>query len=207
MELNNLELVLPLLNFNSEDDFYFLQILQRKKDNPGIGSNSRVIKNYYIYSEKYLLDRFEEIKTLCKVFNARASLRLNKRSFKKVGFQTLETIANKMKSDDFKCLNTSFDRACGLTHNDSNKKWIVDVDKEDLIWIPQIIDAIQPCRPTGNKIITRIPSLSGVHLITSPFDISEFKVNFTKELESYSMSYIEIDIHKDNPVNLYYCYG
>ena len=203
MEVDNLELVLPLLKFESEDDFYLLQILQRKKENPQLGSNSRVIKNYYISSEKYLLERYSEIKTLCQVFNARASLRLNKRSYEKVGFQTLENVANTMKNKDFKFLNKSYDRACGLVHNDKVKKWIIDVDKDDLIWLPQIIDAIQPCRPLGNKILTQIPSLSGVHLITTPFDVSEFRVNFKKELEAYSMEYREIDIHKDNPVNLY----
>lgn len=204
MEVDNLELVLPLLKFESEDDFYFLQILQRKKENPQLGSNSRVIKNYYISFEKYLLERYSEIKTLCQVFNARASLRLNKRSYEKVGFQALENVANTMKNREFKFLNKSYDRACGLVHNDKVKKWIIDVDKDDLIWLPQIIDAIQPCRPLGN-ILTQIPSLSGVHLITTPFDVSEFRVNFKKELEAYSMEYIEIDIHKDNPVNLYIC--
>ena len=100
MEIDNLELILPLLKFESEDDFYLLQILQRKKENPQLGSNSRVIKNYYISSEKYLLERYSEIKTLCQVFNARASLRLNKRSYEKVGFQTLENVANTMKNKD-----------------------------------------------------------------------------------------------------------
>ena len=32
--INNFNLIKPLLDFNSEDDFYFLQILQRKKDHP-----------------------------------------------------------------------------------------------------------------------------------------------------------------------------
>jgi hypothetical protein len=45
-----LELVIPFLIFDSEDDFYFLQILQRKKENENLGSNSRAVKNYYIKS-------------------------------------------------------------------------------------------------------------------------------------------------------------
>ena len=39
------EKIKHLLVFESVDDFYYLQILQRKKENPGIGSNSRVM-NY-----------------------------------------------------------------------------------------------------------------------------------------------------------------
>jgi hypothetical protein len=75
--IDNIQLILPFLKFESKDDFYYLQILQRKKENPQLGSNSRVIKNYYITSEKYLLDRYNEIKKLCEVFNARAMIRLN----------------------------------------------------------------------------------------------------------------------------------
>lgn len=201
--IDNLEKILPLLKFDSSDDFYYLQILQRKKENPQLGSNSRVIKNYYIRSQQHLIERYDEIKTLCKVFNARASLRLNKRSFEKVGFKTLENIANTMQNREYKHLMKSYDRACGLLNNEATKKWIVDIDKEDIIWLEQIINAIQPCEPLGNKIITQIPSKTGIHLITTPFNVQKYKENFTEELKAYQMNYIEIEIHKDNPVNLY----
>jgi hypothetical protein len=201
--INNLEKILPLLKFESEDDFYYLQILQRKKDNPHIGSNSRVIKNYYITSEQYLIDRFDEIKTLCDVFNARASLRLNKRSFEKISFKALENIANTMMNKDYKHLMKSYDRACGLLNNEKTKKWIIDVDKDEVIWLEQIINAIQPCEPAGDKIVVQLPSKSGIHLITRPFNVQQFKNNFTDELKAYQMNYIEIEIHKDNPTAIY----
>ena len=192
-----------LLVFESEDDFYFLQILQRKKENSELGRNSRVIKNYYIKSVQQLIDRYSEIKTLCHIFNARASLRLNKRSFEKVGFKSLENIANSMQGREYSHLMNSYDRACGLLNNEKNKKWIVDVDKAELIWLEQIINAIQPCEPAGDKIIKTLPTKSGVHLITKPFNVMRFKSNLILELEKYKMSEINVDIHKDNPINLY----
>lgn len=201
--MDNIEKILPLLKFESPDDFYFLQILQRKKENPQLGSNSRVIKNYYITSEQYLLDKYEEIKKLCDFFNARAAIRLNKRSFEKVGFKALENIANTMQNREYKHLMKSYDRACGLLNNEKTKKWIVDVDKNEVIWLEQIINSIQPCEPLGDKIITQIPSKSGIHLITTPFNIQQFKINFTEELKAYQMNYIELEILKDNPTNLY----
>ncbi|HSE99732.1 MAG TPA: hypothetical protein VLA48_02460 [Nitrososphaeraceae archaeon] len=201
--MDNIEKILPLLKFESPDDFYFLQILQRKKENPQLGSNSRVIKNYYITSRIYLLERYTEIKNLCDFFNARASIRLNKRSFEKTGFKALENIANTMQNREYKHLMKSYDRACGLLNNEKTKKWIVDVDKDEVIWLEQIINAIQPCEPLGDKIITQIPSKSGIHLITTPFNIQQFKINFTEELKAYQMNYIELEIHKDNPTNLY----
>ena len=46
--IDNLELIKPLLEFNKENDFYFIQILQRKKDNPEVNglNNSRTVKSY-----------------------------------------------------------------------------------------------------------------------------------------------------------------
>ena len=180
-----------------------LTVVTAQKGNPALNSNSRVIKNYYIRDEKYLLDRYKEIKELCNHFNARASLRLNKRSFEKVAFKTMQNVANSMSNKEYSFIRKSYDRACGATHNDKVKKWIVDIDKDDLIWTEQIINAIQPCMPKGDKLITTIPSKTGKHLITTPFNIQEFKENFKQELKDYQMDCFDIEIHKDNPVNLY----
>ena len=201
--IDAINLIKHLLTFESEDDFYYLQILQRKKDNPEIGSNSRVIKNYYITSFEHLLSNYKEIKLLCKVFNARASLRLNKRSFERVGFKALENIANTMQNKEYKRLKNSYDRACGLLSSEKNKKWIVDIDSDDVQWLEQVINAIQPCEPQGDKIIIQIPTKSGIHLITKPFNTQQFRENFKNELKLHNVEEKVIDIHKDNPVNLY----
>lgn len=201
--IDNLKLILPFLQFTSEDDFYYLQILQRKKENPQLGSNSRVIKNYYIRSVAYLEEHYDEIKKLCEVFNARASIRLNKRSYYKTAFKSLENMAGTMANKDFNKLMKSYDRACGQGHNDPIKKWIIDIDKDEIIWIPQVIFSIQNCEPSGNKILAQIPSKTGIHLITSSFNVEQFKNKFSQELEVYQMENINLEIHKDNPTNLY----
>jgi hypothetical protein len=194
--INNIEKILPLLEFKSEDDFYYLQILQRKKENPQLGSNSRVIKNYYITSKEHLLKYKDEIINLCEVFNARASLRLNKRSFKKVAFKAMQNIANTMSNGEFSFIKSSYDRACGLGHNDENKKWILDIDNEEVS--PLMLSYINyECEPISkslekSKIYIILPSKNGYHIITKPFNILQFKEK-----------YPEIDIHKDNPTNIY----
>jgi len=192
--IDNIELILPFLVFESSDDFYYLQILQRKKENAELGSNSRVIKNYYITSKEYLLERYDEIKKLCEFFNARASIRLNKRSFEKVGFKMLENTANSMRNREYKFLNKSYDRACGQGHDDKYKKWILDIDDND--WLEsqteELIEFLNNLQPLGNKYLSEVPSKSGLHIITSPFNIEEFNRKYTG-----------IEIHKDNPTNLY----
>lgn len=191
--INNINLILPFLKFESKDDFYYLQILQRKKENPQLGSNSRVIKNYYITSEEYLLDRYDEIKKLCGIFNARAMIRLNKRSFEKVGFKTMENLAHTMMNKEYSFLNKSYDRACGLGHNDSEKKWILDIDFKDCTE-KDIYGALN--FTVAHQIITKIPSKNGIHFITNPFRLDVFNTYCKKKG-------IKIEIHKDNPTNLY----
>jgi hypothetical protein len=187
------EKIKPLLVFESEDDFYYLQILQRKKENPEIGSNSRVIKNYYIGSVEYLEKRYGEIKSLCNQFNARAMLRLNKRSYSKVAFKTMQNIANSMANGEYSFIKKSYDRACGNGHNDKSKTWIIDLDGNfDESYLEAMVQFIDDCQPQGNKLVAELPTKNGIHLITKPFDLRDFK-----------SKYPEIDIHKDNPVNLY----
>lgn len=191
--IDMLNKVRHLIEFKSEDDFYYLQILQRKKENPQLGSNSRVIKNYYIKNLEYLDNKYEEIKELCVQFNARAMLRLNKRSFKKVAFKTMVNVANSMSNGEYAFVNKSYDRACGNGHNDPNKKWILDIDNPYTSdWLERVKEKIYSFEPVGEKIIAELPTKNGVHLITSPFNLKTFKEDFP-----------EIDVHKDNPINLY----
>jgi hypothetical protein len=190
--IDNIRLILPFLKFESKDDFYYLQILQSKKENPQLGSNSRVIKNYYITSEEYLLDRYDEIIKLCEVFNARAMIRLNKRSFEKVGFKTMTNLANTMMNKEYQFLKASYDRACGLGHNDPEKKWILDIDTIDEEFDRKVQLFINNITPDGGKILGNFKSKNGHHLITKPFNLQEF-----------SQKYPEIEVHKDNPTNLY----
>jgi bisphosphoglycerate-dependent phosphoglycerate mutase len=188
-----LEQIKSLLQFESSDDFYYLQILQRKKENPHLGSNSRVIKNYYISSQEYLDEHYDEIKLLCNQFNARAMLRLNKRSYSKVAFKAMQNIANSLANGEYSFIRKSYDRACGEGHNDSNKKWIIDLDgiiEQD--YLNKMIDIIYNCQPVGDKILIQLPTKNGLHLITKPFDLRDFR-----------NIYPNIDIHKDNPINLY----
>jgi hypothetical protein len=191
--IDNLELLKPFLTFDTEDDFYYLQILQRKKDNPDITKNTKVIQNYFIRNMEYLESHYKEIKLLCDVFNARASLRLNKRSFKKVAFRALQNITAQMMQDDFMSAKQAYSKACDQCHNDKNKKWIVDIDEDNMPFVEDIENRICICRPIpqSSKVLARIPTKTGIHLITSPFNIEEFGNRYC------------VDIHKDNPTILY----
>lgn len=88
--IDNFDLISSLLKFNSDDDFYFVQIIQRKKDNPdsvnGCNNSSRAIKVYYINSVESLFKLKNEMIFFANHFNARVGINLNKRSYYKTAF-------------------------------------------------------------------------------------------------------------------------
>ena len=198
-KIDNFELIKTFLKFENEDDFYFIQIIKRRKENKEMSSNSKVIKNYYVSNLEYLERKKEEIIGLCKFFNARATIRLNKRSYKKCAWKTLSLISEKMSFDEFKSVKSTYDKAVGKTSIGKNKTWILDLDEEHLNYVKEIKDLLQKesIKPIGDKFVGTIPSKSGFHIISKPFDTVEFR-NILRSLNIPGM-----EIHKDNPTNLY----
>jgi hypothetical protein len=190
--VDNFSNIIQLMKFESSDDFYYLQILQRKKENSQLGSNSRVIKNYYIKSVDELVAKMDEIITLCDTFNARASFRINKRSFKKVAYKALCNVANTLHNGEYKHIAKAYDRACGKNHNESKetKRWILDID--DVSDYGAINQYLHTYHNDIYDDLHIIDSKNGLHIISPPFRLDKFKEQFPK-----------ISVHKDNPTNLY----
>jgi len=200
--VNNKDLIIPLLTFPKIGDaFYWVTVLQRKKDHKGerlggSNNNSRAIKSYYINSLEKLEIHWEEMVKLAELFNARVSINLNPRSFEKAGFQLLSKVAHQMENRDFYNIRKAYDSVLGNYHSEMDKRWLVDLDSEDLDKRDEIIGTINILQ---NKILDRsyrilaiIPSKSGEHIITNPFNKEEF-----------SKFYPNIDIHGNNPTLLY----
>lgn len=190
--VNNFELIKSILQFRSEDDFYHLQIIKRKKENPEIGSNSYVIKTYYITSESHLEKLFPEIVNLCEFNNARACINLNRRSFERMAFHVLKKVTDQIMNKDFKSARKAYESVCGEYAAESEKKWIIDIDNFDESLDREVQMYISSLQPIGSKVVANIPTKNGHHLICSPFRLDEFK-----------QKYPELDIHKDNPTILY----
>lgn len=192
MEIDNIKQLLPFITPVSSDDYYFLQILKRKKENPEIGSNSVVIRNYYIKSQEHLLKIYEDVKAICRATNSRAMLQLNKRSFENTAYKTLENIANCMMNKDFINIGNQYDRAVGQTNADKDKKWIIDVDVKDEGFVNDILNFIEFLEPAGNKFLALVPSKAGFHIISKPFNMQKFAI-----------VYPELDVQKNNPSNCF----
>lgn len=189
--VDNFEQIKKLLEFDGEDDFYFCQIIKRKKENKEIGSNSHVVKTYFLKSVEDLEKDKEEMIVLANFHNARVCLNLNKRSFEKTCFNTLKKITDQILNKDFKSVRKAYASVCGMYAGDDDRKWIVDIDQKGRV-ANDILRTVDECQPQGNKLIAIIETKNGVHLITKPFNIQEFKTKFP-----------DIEIHKNNPTVMY----
>lgn len=193
--IHNIEIIKRLLRFSSEDDFYHLQILKRKKEHPELGSNSYVVKTYYVSSIEYLETKFPEIVALCNFHNARACINLNVRSYERLAFQMLKKVTDQIINKDYKSVRKAYESVAGEFGTGRDKKWIVDVDyghHTTVDYVNKLQDYIRTELPEGGEIFAKVPTKNGFHLITSPF-----------RLDTFREVYPEIDVHKNNPTILY----
>ena len=151
--------------------------------------------------------KWKEITTLCKLHQARAYINLTSRSFKRTAFHTLKKITDCILNDDFKAVRKAYDSCCG-SYSIGEKRWIVDIDEQEIS--PLMIAHIEyECDPISkfesdflgfgvdfnSKILAKIPTKSGWHLITKPFNLQQFK-----------QQYSNIEVQKNNPTLLYFEY-
>lgn len=196
--VNNFNLITPWFeNLLDQGDFYFVQIIQRKKE-CDINSNCNVIKDYHFFDKEHFLSKRDEIITLCKTFNARAYFWINPRNCKEVQYEILRETLEALEQGShslFKCISKAIGRK---RNNKYQARWILDFDTKDWSIINKYLDLVKECRPEGDKIKYDLPTVNGVHIITTPFDIEQFK----QKLAIAQLP--NIDIHRDNPTVLYY---
>ncbi|HYD90815.1 MAG TPA: hypothetical protein VEA37_04925, partial [Flavobacterium sp.] len=112
--IDNFNLLEPLLEYNSADTFYYLQILQRKKDKP-TKKSVKVIDNIFLTAEKSLRYYEPRIREMCTFFSARAYLRLNRRSFNKVALLMNKRLAELLMDEKYALAKKAFSWAAGNT--------------------------------------------------------------------------------------------
>lgn len=201
--VDNFDMIENILEFNNQDEFYFLQIIQRKKDGnvTQIGNNGyRTVKTYYIFSKEQFLTKKDKIKELCLRNNARAYIHLNRRNAQEVALASIQQYAKLVSEGNSYQGYRVWDSACGRTRARGYKPlWVVDVDSKDPEYLKTVIQLVNECRGVeGNKVRYQIPTLHGYHLITIGFDVQQF----SQKLALRNMD--PIDIQKDNPTLLYY---
>lgn len=205
--VDNFELISPLLNYAVESWSYFLcQVIRRKKDS---NSKDGLIKSYIIRSKEELLNKREEIITLCETFKARAYISLSRKSLIKLQKTLLKEFAEDNLYESYPDPVKRFQRCAAIVKADI-PRWIVDIDEPFLNKKDDIIKALFKLWSDDFKhkkmdisvstlmevweeyIYEEIPTKSGIHLITRPFNRKEFYTLFP-----------DIDVHVDNGTVLY----
>ena len=190
--VDNFELIKPLLKFPDADTYYHLQILRRGKDHPELPAANRMIKAYFICSLEGLDYVEDEVKKLCEFFGARAYINLTPKSIKKTTMLQIKYLAQRAYEGDFKKIWKSWNTCAGEIKGEE-PRWVVDIDGNNIKWnhVMDDIDTLEPYS-IDTKYITNIPTKSGWHIITTPFNLQQFKEK-----------YPDIDVHKNNPTLLY----
>jgi hypothetical protein len=186
-KIDNFDRLSDHLQFDDEHEFYVLEIIKRRKENPEMATGAKVLKHYFLYRGD-LAEKREAIIKQCEQENARAYLRLNKRNAKRTALKALQYIANYMETGQYKAAAMAYYSAACDFHHDPRKTWVVDIDDKSIL--EKAVDMITNL----NSIIYIInPTLNGYHIICSGFDRRPFTANFPG-----------VDVHKDNPTVLYY---
>lgn len=178
--VNNFRFIEYFLKFDSEHDFYMIQILKRRKENPSMKNNTKLIRTYYIYSLAALDKLKDRIIELCQENNARAYIRLNRRNAQRIALHTQAMICRMMLEGDYKNINKAYDKACGKHSHEPKKRWIVDIDTKDQDEFSKVFDevtAIHTSNKSSNTILGYTETPNGFHLITEGFNVNDYKKN------------------------------
>lgn len=189
--INNLD------EFNRErkdGEFYFIQILLRKKDQPewtiGLNWNNsvRCLRTYYIDSPEKLEKYKNEMIDICDMFNARLYMHPARRSKLNVALKCIGLLGEYIMKNNLERVPNLYTTACGSIMG-SEKIWVVDVDSKDDLLLSEVRLAIGNTRP--NKLpLQTLETKNGYHILCNPFDLS-------------SWGFSDIDVHKNNPTILY----
>jgi len=171
--MNNFEQIQSLMKFENDYDFYYIQILRRRKENPGQAVDAITVAEYEIFSKDEFATEFPSIVDICKKENARAYIRLNRR--------------NKQTEKEVKTWLIDID----YDENGNVPKYMDEIF--------ELLVSLQQAEHNDFSMI-KIPTKNGFHYIAKTFDLKEFRrlyktIDVNKEKK--------IDIHKDGPTVLF----
>ena len=183
-----------------DDIFYNVELIGRKKDNALVDGK---VKSYTI-NDVCDLDKYkQEIITICDALKVRAYISVNGKSHKQVTLNALVKYTNNIAQDCFNNSRGIYDSAVAQFSDSKKQLWIIDVDKDDSLnkSVDELTDlyikTIESCKPY-KKIVTVIPTKSGKHIVTHPFDSSEFY------LKMGELAKLGSNLIKKNDVTLLY---
>lgn len=196
MKIDNFEQIKHLLFNNRADVYYVVYILQRHKD----GHEGKEMKAMFpITSYTSFEEKTSLIKSICDSFGARAYITITPRTKGAFMKRLLSLVTEAVVYNKFS-VNSIYDKAL-MTTPPIIKKYIIDVDdlsqKEAILKTLDDVFEVHNLPFLGREsyLYAEIPTVTGCHLIVSPFDKKLFSKDFPN-----------VDIHTNSQGTLLY-YG
>jgi len=211
---------------NPRDSMFLIQLVVRHKDghlDAANGNNrNRTVRSYQINTVEELLNKEKEIKALCDFFRARAYININPKNTVEVLLKQMELIHQSLvcmwNGDHKVMLRGTLDGALARTGEDDvefgdvdpqdlaliqtlaekrHRTWVVDCD--DISIVDDVRERINNSRRSIDKVIVaEIPTKSGLHFITYPFDHVTAFDGLEEKLEikrnSYTLLYFNDEV-------------
>ena len=181
--VDNIEKVKSLLKFK-EGIFYYIQIIQRKKENPDLPKND--IKRYqtFITSLEDLDIHTPRIKKVCEDYNARAYISIVPRSLEKLAKQCALEYVKRVNSEEYKRVwdipnRVALDYEIRAKFPGEKPCWMLDVDNPDDK--DPIVEFLQKNKITVADILE---TPNGYHIVVKVFN-PRILENYKAEQEDY----------------------
>lgn len=175
--------------FTGDEALYHVYIVQRSKD--GHLKATKSVAHFHVKNGTELEFLKPGIISLCELYNARAYINLNGKLQKPITINILTNITEGLKSNNFQCHNLFYSSMDQVLPR--NKVWVLDCDDTSINKLENIIKVVNG-RKTGSTngaVITALPTPNGFHLLTHPFDKSEFQIP-------------NVEVKTNSPTLLYY---
>lgn len=182
---NNIDLIKKYLIFKpGHDIYYYVQIIRRKKDNPGMERPEAQIMVYYIRTEREVEKKLKEAIELAEYFNARVYINLNNCSEQKLHLELTSKLAERSKSKSF-AGTTRLISSISLKENLLDKGvvpyqyWFVDLDENSDYALTTVVEHLK----TVTEVYDVLPTKSGYHIIVKPFNPTKFESTKLKDID------------------------
>ncbi len=177
--IDNFKKVRGLLRFDKPNDYYLIEVMKRRKDNPRLSGESKFVKEFLVYSLKDFDDGRDEILCACEVFRARAYVWLNARNAEVTGFHCLKRLSSLLMEKNYSNVHGLFRKVSEEIHFDQYPKYLIDLDlTADTQLIESVIRSNWTDETTALQTFELIRTPMGFHAITSPFNTKKFREIF-----------------------------
>ena len=166
MIVDNISKISSLLNFK-EGTFYYIQVIQRKKDHPELEKSDMKRYQTFITSIGDFNIHLPRIKKVCEDYGARAYIRLIPRSLERLAKECALEYVKRIARGEYKRVWDIPNRLAlsDEVRESGNLKWMFDVD--DMSRYDNFLDNIKKAKIS---VISELDTVSGKHIIVKPFN-------------------------------------